>query len=138
MKNPFYTVGHPDQYWNAPMPKTQQVANFGERLAKLRKAAGFTQKELGDEIGVSRRMITYYESQSAHPPTHVLPAIAKALGLSTDELLGVKAVKKKKPSQDTRLQRRFQQIEKLPAKDKRQLIQLIDTFLEAAQYRKSA
>jgi len=37
---------------------------------------------------------------------------------------------------DNRLQRRFQRIEKLPAKDRRQLIQVIDTFLKAAQVSK--
>ena len=39
--------------------------------------------------------------------------------------------------QDNRLQRRFQQIEKLPAKDKRQITQLIDTFIKAAQVQQS-
>jgi len=34
-----------------------------------------------------------------------------------------------------RLQRRCQQIEKLPAKNKRQLLQLIDTFVKVAQRR---
>ena len=63
--------------------------------------------------------------------------LAAKIGVTADELLGIKPIKKgKKP--DTRLQRRIQQIEKLPTKDRRQLMQVIDTFLEAAHYRKSA
>ena len=78
------------------MPKTRkpEVMSFGARLAELRKAAGFTQQDLADEVGVSRRMIAYYEVQSGHPPTHLLPSIAQALNVTTDELLGAGPVKK--------------------------------------------
>ena len=41
---------------------------------QLREAAGYTQQELADEVGVSRRMIAYYEGQSTHPPTTLLPS----------------------------------------------------------------
>jgi hypothetical protein len=58
------------------------------------------------------------------------------LGVSVDQLLGTKLVRSatKKP-QDTRLWRRFKQVEKLPAKERRQLLQLIDTFLEREKLR---
>ena len=117
------------------MPKhlNESVTNFGQRLAQLRKDAGYTQQELADEIEVSRRMIAYYETESEHPPANLLVSLATALKISTDELLGVKARKKKAAQPDTRLLRRMQQIEKLPARDKRQLIQVIDTYIKAAQ-----
>ena len=115
--------------------------SFGAQLAELRKAAGFTQQELADEIGVSRRMLAYYEVQSEHPPTHLLPAIARALGVSTDALLGMtparKVLKAIKPA-STRLQRRLQQIEKLDAQERRQILQVIDAFIERGQLRRKA
>ena len=61
--------------------------SFGERLAGLRKAAGFTQIELAAELGVSQRMVAYYESPGAAPPANLLPQIAAALGVSIDESL---------------------------------------------------
>ena len=120
-----------------PMPKQTRktTTTFGERLAALRKAAGFTQQELADEVGVTRRMIAYYEGQSEHPPTTLLPDIAMTLRISTDELLGLKKVKKIGKA-DNRLQRRFQQIEKLDIRDKRQVMQLLDTFIENARLKK--
>lgn len=112
--------------------------SFGARLAELRKAAGFTQQELAAEIGMSRRMVAYYEVESAHPPTTLLPAIAKALNVTTDELLGAAPVKKtvKGKAKDSRLQRRLAQIEKLEAAEKRQILQVIDTLLESAQLKR--
>ena len=115
------------------MPKRKHATGFGARLAQLRKAAGYTQLELANEVGVSRRMMTYYESQSAHPPTHLLTEIARALRLSTDELLGATPIKKAARPANSRLQRRLHAIEKLDVKEKRQVLQLLDAFIERGQ-----
>lgn len=64
-----------------------QGQGFGPRLAALRKAAGFTQHQLADELGISRRRIAYYESESDHPPANLLADLARALNVSTDQLL---------------------------------------------------
>lgn len=103
---------------------------FGERLARLRQAAGLTQRQLAAELGISQRMIAYYESQSEHAPAHMLPVVAQLLGVSTDELLGLKPVKASAHLGQEPLWRRFRQIEKLPAKERRQLLAIVDTYLE--------
>lgn len=108
--------------------------DFGKRLARLRKEAGYTQLQLAHEIGVSRRMIAYYEGETERPPTKLLPDLAAALGLTTDALLGV-APKKKAAKPDRRLQRRMQQIEKMNPREKRQVLQILDAFIEREQLR---
>jgi len=121
------------------MPKyiSEDVTSFGERLTELRKAAGYTQQELADELGITRRMVIYYERESDFPPAAFLPDLAHLLGVTADELLGIKPMKKmKKP--DTRLQRRMQKIEKMSAAKRRQVLQVIDTFIEAEQVRQKA
>ena len=61
-------------------------------------------------------------------PGLILTAV---LGVSADAILGIKPLKKAKSKQpDTRLQRRLQRIEKLNPKAKRQITQLLDTFIE--------
>jgi len=108
------------------------MTSFGQRLASLRKAAGFTQQELADEIAVSRRVIAYYEAETQHPPANLLIDLAKALSVSCDELLGLVELQAA-PKANNRLERRLKQIDKLGPKAKRQLTQLIDTFIEAEQ-----
>jgi transcriptional regulator with XRE-family HTH domain len=93
-------------------------------------AAGFTQEELAAEIGVSRRMIAYYEAESEYPPTVLLPKLTRALRISADALLGIAPIKRAAKPGNSRLQRRLQQIEQLGAREKRQIVQLLDTFLE--------
>lgn len=120
-----------------PRQNTEGLTDFGKRLVRLRKAAGYTQVELAKELGVSQRMISYYEGHTEHPPSALIPQMATLLGVTADELLGIKPVKRtRKP--DTRLQRRFQQIESMGAKEKRQIMQVLDAFIEREQLRRKA
>ncbi len=118
----------------------EDATGFGERLASLRKAAGFTQVELAAELGISQRMVAYYESPTATPPANLLPQISAALGVSIDALYGREAPKRRLAKQegDSRLRRRLLAIEKLDAADKRQVLQLIDAFIERGQLKRKA
>ena len=133
-----YNFGHPFDEWNETMPKrsNEATADFGTRLVALRKAAGYTQTELANELGVTRRMIAYYEGETEHPPSHLLIGIAKALGVMIEELLGTEPLRKRAKPKNSRLQRRLQQIEKLEAGEKRQILQILDAFIERGQLKR--
>lgn len=114
------------------------TAGFGARLAELRKAAGVTQTALAAEIGISQRMMAYYEGPSAQPPANLLPLIARALGVSIDALLGVESSLRRAKATDTRLQRRLAQIEKLSVQERRQILQVLDALIERGQLKQKA
>lgn len=111
------------------LKQTATAEPFGTRMARLRKAAGLSQRDLAKDLGVTQRMIAYYEAHSDHPPAHLLPALVEIFGVSTDELLGLKPFKPARPASQ-RLLQRLRKIDKLPPKDKKQLLALIDAFLE--------
>ena len=113
-----------------------QLNRFGKRLATLRKSAGYTQQQLADEIGATRRMIAYYESESHHPPTTMLIDLVKALNVSVDVLLGIEPTVV--APINNRLARQIRQIEQLKPKPRQQITQLIDTFVEAEQLKQKA
>jgi transcriptional regulator with XRE-family HTH domain len=138
-KTCLYPRPHPDgEGWRGvARPRNGEQPSFGARLAELRKAAGFTQQELAQELGVSRRMIAYYEGETEHPPAALLPGLATALGVTTDELLGATPLRRRPAKADSRLQRRMQQIEKMPPKEKRQVLQILDALIEREQLRAS-
>lgn len=62
---------------------------FGENLRKLRKGRGMTQSELGGQVGLSKAVISKYETGLGYPSFDVLIRIAQYFGVSTDYLLGV-------------------------------------------------
>lgn len=62
---------------------------FGDRLKLLREDKGITQKELGAIVGVSDRVIGYYESNDRFPKDeYTLKKIADYFDVSADSLLG--------------------------------------------------
>lgn len=72
-----------------PVTIKNDTEGFGTRLSELRKAAGYTQVELAEALGMSQRMIAYYESIEDNPLAKILRLLAQTLRVSTDELLGV-------------------------------------------------
>ena len=63
------------------------------RLAAIRKARGFTQVQLADAVRNTQRAVSYYETEAGFPPAPAVIQLAKALQISTDELLGLKPPK---------------------------------------------
>ncbi|CEK34169.1 helix-turn-helix domain-containing protein [Paeniclostridium sordellii] len=61
---------------------------FGERLKSLRKSLNLTQKELGEKLNVSGRVVGYYESNDRFPDKDTLTKIADFFEVSVDYLLG--------------------------------------------------
>jgi len=107
----------------------KKEASFGKRLAAIRKARGITQEELGKRIRVSRRMIVYYESQSDYIPGELIPAIAKALKVSADELLGLKDFKNQELKESIRLMNKLRMISQLPPKQRRSVIEYAEALV---------
>jgi transcriptional regulator with XRE-family HTH domain len=71
--------------------KRKSPGRFGPRLTALRQSRALTQTELAKLAGISQRMVAYYELESAQPPGALLVDFARALKVSTDELLGLTA-----------------------------------------------
>lgn len=62
--------------------------DFGERLRKLRTAAGLTQAELGNKINRGVTSISKYESGAMLPTLETAVELAFQLKVSLDELFG--------------------------------------------------
>lgn len=63
---------------------------FAQRLRQYRKDKVLTQQELADQLGVSNKTVSRWESGS-YPDVTTLVALARALGVTVDELLDPKA-----------------------------------------------
>ncbi len=110
--------------------KQRTLAGFGRRLAELRRRRGLSQRELGQAVGVSKRVIVYYESVGAQPPGAMLVDLARALEVSTDELLGIRALRELPRPKTARLWKRFRQVEELAPADQRAVFKMIDALIE--------
>lgn len=64
------------------------MTEFAKKLAELRKAAGETQEQLGEVIGVSGKTVSKWESDAAEPDLGMLLKITEHYKTSADVLLG--------------------------------------------------
>ena len=63
---------------------------IGSRIAQKRKALGLTQEALASQLGISSQAVSKWENDISAPDIGLLPALAKALNCTTDELLSGK------------------------------------------------
>jgi len=59
-----------------------------ENIMQLRKAAGLSQEQLAEQIGVSRQTVSKWETGQSAPELEKLLALSQIFGVSTDTLLG--------------------------------------------------
>jgi len=65
--------------------------NLGENIRNARKAAGVTQKELAQQLGVYQKDISRWESNELTPNTLTFARICEVLGASADDILELKS-----------------------------------------------
>jgi transcriptional regulator with XRE-family HTH domain len=109
--------------------KHRTFEGFGPRLAQIRKSKGLTQAQLGAKLGISFRVVSYYEEDNAQPPGALLIDLARVLNVSADELLGLKQTKEKTDPEAALLLRRVRKIQKLSKGDQRAVFKFIDALL---------
>ncbi len=63
---------------------------IGKRIALYRRQKNLTQEDLANALGVSPQAVSKWENDQTCPDISLLPALAKLLGVTTDELLSGK------------------------------------------------
>ena len=63
--------------------------NLGEKIYKLRKEKGYTQKQMAEMLNLSQPTYSRYESGILDIPSSVLISLAKFHKVSVDYLLGL-------------------------------------------------
>ena len=59
------------------------MPEFGRNIQQLRKAKKLKQSELAEEIGLSRELISYYESRCQNPTTEIVKKFAEYFSKKT-------------------------------------------------------
>lgn len=65
------------------------MVDFGNRLRTLRVAKGWTQSQLSSRLGLTKSVISAYETSLRYPSYDILIRITAIFGVSSDYLLGI-------------------------------------------------
>lgn len=63
--------------------------NFGERIRNLREDRDLTQSELGAQVNITQRKISYIERGKYEPSIDDIVSLCKFFDVSSDYLLGL-------------------------------------------------
>ena len=113
----------------AGRPATKQQTKFGRQLAAARKEAGITQLELAERIGVTQRVIAYWERESIGLKAEQLVSLANALGVAVDALLGCDPKPQRRGGPTGRAKRVFDQVTSLPRNKQQRVLDILETVL---------
>lgn len=69
------------------------MVDCSEKLKSLREARGLTQLQVANRIGVSKAMISAYETASKAPSIEVLIRLSRLFGVSVDYLVCIDSPK---------------------------------------------
>ncbi len=116
---------------NSPTRSRTDAETLGQRMARLRKERGFTQIELAEKAGTIQAVISSYECGRVRPHAAMVGQIAQALGITSDELLGIAPAQSQKVGGNgvsRRILRRMQLLEQLPTHDQKAVLKFIDAL----------
>jgi transcriptional regulator with XRE-family HTH domain len=116
----------------AGRPPKLKRTTLGQRTAAAREAAGLTQTELGQKVGVSQRVIANWERKPVALRAEQLIALADALNVSADYLLGRpngKPASHKGPI--GKLRQAFEKAQQLPRSQQQYILKVVEAFVEA-------
>jgi DNA-binding XRE family transcriptional regulator len=116
-----------------PAAKKKTAETLGDRIRRFRKVKGLTQTELGEIVGISQRLMTYYETQGGRPAADSWPASPRRSTCQTDVLLGRSEADDPRAAaspQTLRLWRRLRRIEEIPPQDQKTILKMIDALAD--------
>jgi transcriptional regulator with XRE-family HTH domain len=126
------TINHE---YNAPMPSNMgrpaksERTDFGERIVAAREEAGLSQRELAEKLEITQRALSWWEREPVALKPDQMAALAKALGVSTDHLLGVEPPKKRGTGPIGKARKVFEAVSKLPRHQQQKIVDVVETFV---------
>jgi len=94
---------------------------LGERIRKLRRSKDWTQKELGELVGIDQKNISQYESGRLHPGRRTIQRFAQAFAVTPEELLAEDPEEPLLAIEDPDLLSLFREVSKLQEADRNRL-----------------
>lgn len=102
---------------------------LGARITAKRNELGLTQAQVAEALGVAQQTYACYEVGNRRIQVSLLQALARALMIETDVLLGETAKARAKRGPAPMFQRHIEQISRLPKAKQRFVIQVLESVL---------
>ncbi|MED8228443.1 helix-turn-helix domain-containing protein [Escherichia coli] len=119
----------------APISNEEQVfiTELGRRITALRKDAGMTQTQVAQALNVSQQAVQAWEAGRRRIQISILPAVARLLAVSLEDLLGEepeKIARKRGPA--PKWQQLIEEIDSLPKAKQKMISEMLSALIVQA------
>jgi transcriptional regulator with XRE-family HTH domain len=111
-------------------PSTKPRTDFGRRMADARERAGLTQQQLAEKLGTSQRAVAQWERDPVALRPDQIAAVADALNVATDELLGRAAKDRAPKGPPGKLRLAFEKAHRLPRHEQNQIVKFVEAYAD--------
>ncbi|GDP27551.1 anaerobic benzoate catabolism transcriptional regulator [Escherichia coli] len=120
----------------APISNEEQVfiTELGRRITALRKDAGMTQTQVAQALNVSQQAVQAWEAGRRRIQISILPAVARLLAVSLEDLLGEepeKIARKRGPA--PKWQQLIEEIDSLPKAKQKMISEMLSALIIQAR-----
>lgn len=106
---------------------------LGDRIVTARLQAGLTQKDVAEQLGASQRAVAHWETNSVALRADQLAALADALGVTVDYLMGREDDRPQKSVASGKVRRVFEEVNALPRAQQEEVIKFVARFVKSYQ-----
>ena len=97
-------------------------------LRRLREAAGLSVRELARQVNESATNVSYWERSGQIPRSDVLAAMAKALGVTVEQLLG-ETQPRRVAGPGGKVRQAFEAVSKLPRRQQAHVLKVVHALV---------
>jgi transcriptional regulator with XRE-family HTH domain len=112
-------------------PAKSERTAFGEHIHSLREAAGLSQQQVADALGISQPAYALWERRDVAVRIDQLRKLSDVLGTPVDGLVNFAAETKRRGGPQGRARQTFEDVSKLPRSRQKKILDVVDALIKA-------
>ena len=113
----------------AGRPAQSKRSKFGERLCALREAAGLTQQQVAEQLGITQPCYAWWERKEVALKPEQLTKLAKVLGVRIEELMEEPQTNHRRGGPVGRARRVFETVSQMPRHQQQKIIEVVEALV---------
>lgn len=112
-------------------PAQTPRSDFGSRLHALREAAGLSQQEVADQLGISQPSYALWERKTSAIRAEHVVKLAEVLGVKVEDLYNGNPKSARRGGPSGRAKRVFEEVSDLPRQKQKRILDVVEDLLIA-------
>lgn len=118
-------------------PPKHERSPFGERLYAARVAAGLSQTQVAEKLGITQPSYADWERRTVALRPDYLPKLAEIFDITVEQLLGIEERPKRGTGPVGRARQVFERVSQLPRATQQRILANVEDALTAYEVRKA-